>query len=102
MYTNTKTAMLPRAEMAHRYTAVITCRNGAEMYLDAFYKTETAARNAAIRARARLAAVGQEVTHIRTCVLQISLTGWSAPIKAGLYPTDFNSTRDGWLEGYFK
>lgn len=102
MNTNTKTAMLSRAEMERRFTAVITYRNGAEVYLDAFYKTETAARNAAIRARARLAAAGQEVTRIRTCVLQISVTGWSAPIKAGLYPTDFNGTRDGWLEGYFK
>ena len=61
MQTNTQTATADRAAMTHRYTGAITYRTGQVVYLDAFYKTETAARNAAIRARAKLKAAGVEV-----------------------------------------
>ena len=88
--------------MSHRYTGVITYSNGQEVYLDSFYKTETAARNAAIRARARLTAAGVSVACIRTAVLTITVTGWSAPIKRGIFPSDFSGSRDGWLMEYFK
>ena len=94
---NTKTAITP--DIANRYTAILTYPSGKRVYLDTFYKTETAARNAAIRARARLAAIGERVD-IATASLSIRVMGWSSPIKKGLYPTDFNHARDGHLEEY--
>ena len=102
MQGNTQTATVSKADMAHRYTGVITYGNGHDVYLDSFYKTEKAARNAVIRARARLQAAGIAVVTIRTAVMAIQVTGWSSPIRRGIYPTDFNGKRDGWLAQYFK
>ena len=99
---NTQTATTSKAAMQHRYTGIITYGNGQEVYLDSFYKTETAARNAVIRARARLTATGRKVSNIRTAVMEIHITGCSSPIRKGLYPTDYNESRDGWLSEYFK
>ena len=102
MQTNTQTATVSKADLAHRFTGVITYGNGKEVYLDSFYKTEKSARNALIRARARLLAAGLTVVSIRTACLTVQVTGWSSPIRRGIYPTDFNGTRDGWLASYFK
>ena len=95
-------ATASKAAMSHRYTGVITYSNGQEIYLDSFYKSETAARNAVIRARARLSAAGVNVASIRTAVMTISVTGWSSPIKRGIFPTDYSGSRDGRLTEYFK
>ena len=58
MQGNTQTATASKVDMGYRYTGVITYANGQDVYLDSFYKTEKAARNAVIRARARLTAAG--------------------------------------------
>ena len=102
MQGNTQTATASKVDMGYRYTGVITYANGQDVYLDSFYKTEKAARNAVIRARARLTAAGGDVLYIRTAVMTIKITGCSSPIRRGIYPTDFNGTRDVWLAQYFK
>jgi hypothetical protein len=102
MQGNTQTAMVSKADMTHRYTGVLTYGNGQDVYLDSFYKTEKAARNAVIRARARLHAAGIAVATIRTAGVAIQVTGWSSPIKRGLFPSDYSPTRDRYLSDYFK
>ena len=96
-----QSALMSRSGLSHRYTVIVTLGNGKEVFLDVFYKTEKAARNAAIRARARLMAAGETVLSIRTATLAITFTGSSSPIKRGLYPSDYNVSRDHWLEKYF-
>ena len=102
MISKTHTATSSKVDMLHRYTGVITFANGQEVYLDSFYKSETAARNAVIRARAKLTAEGKSVATIRTVIMGIRFTGWSAPIRRGTYPTDFSGSRDGWLSDFLK
>lgn len=100
MQTNTQTATVSKVDLTHRFTGIITYGNGKDVFLDVFYKTEKAARNAAIRARARLLAAGETVLSIRTATLVITFTGSSSPIKRGIYPSDYNA-RDHWMENYF-
>lgn len=98
---NIQTATTNRADLTRRFTAVLTTSTGAETYLDTFFKTEQGARNAAIRARARLRAAGVKVSDIRTVCLSIDIKGKSSPIRQGVYPTDFNGNRDKWMADYF-
>lgn len=100
--TNQTAATTTKAGLTHRYTGIITYRDGTEVYLDNFYKTETAARNAVIRARARLKAAGIKTLYIRVACLQTMVTGWSSPICAGVFPSDYSGTRDGRLAEYFR
>ena len=88
-------------EMANRFGAVVTMANGTDNFLDAFYQTERAARNAAIRERARLEAEGKRTKDIRVCTFLVSVTGYSAPIRKGTYPTDFSPMRDRALAPHF-
>lgn len=90
----------PKASIQNRYGAVLHYL-GEEVYLDGFYRSETAARNAAIRARARLASVGIETDYIRTCTIVATITGCSRDIPKGAYPSDFNGYRDKAIMGYF-
>ena len=76
----TQTATANRRGMSRRYTGVITLYNGKEIFLDAFYKSEVAARNATIRERAKLKADGQKVLSIRTVTMAITFIGYSFPI----------------------
>lgn len=99
---NTQTATVSKVDFSHRFTGVITYGSGKEVYLDTFYKTEKAARNAVIRSRARLQAAGITVKCIRTAVLAIHVTGCSSPIRRGIYPTDFSRDKDKWIEEYLK
>ena len=66
--------------MCNRYGACLTY-GGKSLFLDTYYKTETAARNAAIRARDRLRSVGIKPI-IRTCAIKSFITGYSSAITA--------------------
>ena len=80
---------------------MLVYNDGSKAYLDKLYKTERAARNAAIRARAKLEIGGIRVAAIHTAPARISVTGFSAPVRRGLYPSDFNHSKDAEIENHF-
>ncbi|MBO6031714.1 MAG: hypothetical protein J6Q22_09595 [Prevotella sp.] len=89
-----------RASIQNRYGAILNY-GGKEVFLDRFFRSESSARNAAIRARARLAAIGIRTEYIRTCTIASHVTGYSRPIDKGVYPSDFNGYRDKAIMEHF-
>ena len=68
--------------ICNRYGACLTY-GGKSLFLDTYYKTETAASKAAIRARDRLRSVGINAI-IRTCAIKSFITGYSSAITADI------------------